>query len=780
MLRPEQMSKVSVTGSKRVLETVIETIHELHLVHLSDYDGSWPGFDNGNPLEGADEAAEKLVTVRALESTLGLEGSADRAELEDGWGDRLEDVRTQVNALDDERDEIRNQLRQVGERLDRIEPFAELGIDLDLLSGYDSVDILVGAGDHADVDTALEAADGIRAYETFTGGDVVAIVAAPTGDDPEGIIDDALVGLEFTRYEVPETDKHPEAYVADLEDQRRDLEADLEEIDVDLEQVRFEHGEFLLRIERALSIEAQQADAPLQFATTNRAFVAEGWVPTAEYDRLVAALTGAVGDSVEIEELERAAYEDVHDDHAHGDGEDGHGDTLDVGDEDEPTDADPEPVKAATDGGRGAGGAGGSSVAGADYGDETLTMDDQPPVILNNLTPAKPFELLVKMVSQPKYSELDPTLLVFLTYPFAFGFMIGDIGYGILYMLMGYGCWKLFDSDAGKALGTIGIWAGVFTILFGWLYDDIFGVHMVDFVPEGLYGFFELAGAGVLTKGLQTTEWALLWIILSLVFGLVHLNIGLVLGFINELSHGLKAAMYEKFSWILAMNGLFLWIFAHADAGSIDHGIGFLPDDMAFSGEKPEFLVGTGEEAVLYEFVGFAGVPEIVGIIGLVMFFVGFVMVGFGEGIAGMFETPAYAFGHVLSYLRMVAVLLAKGGMAFAVNLLVFGAWDTPDGYTNFALFEEPAAQGDVAFEGLLWLGLNADFFLVTIVFLLLAVVVFVLGHILVLLLGITAAGIQMLRLEYVEFFQKFYEGGGEEYEPFGQESGEVATRAAD
>jgi len=67
MLRPERMSKVSVTGSRGVMPTVIETVHELNLVHLSDYDGSWEGFDNGDPMAGAEGSSEKLVTVRALE-----------------------------------------------------------------------------------------------------------------------------------------------------------------------------------------------------------------------------------------------------------------------------------------------------------------------------------------------------------------------------------------------------------------------------------------------------------------------------------------------------------------------------------------------------------------------------------------------------------------------------------------------------------------------------------------------------------------------------------------
>ncbi|WP_187432945.1 V-type ATP synthase subunit I [Natronococcus pandeyae] len=730
MLRPERMSKVSVTGSKAVMPTVIERIHELNLVHLSDYDGSWQGFDNGNPIEGAENASEKLVTVRALESALELsEEDTAPGTIDDDWEQRLERIRTKINQLDDRRSEVREELRQVNDRIDRVAPFAELGIDLDLLSGYESVDVLVGEGPVADVEDALEASDEIRAFETFTGGDVVAVVAAPTEDaTEENVVDDALVGVEFARYEVPETEQGPDAYVADLEERKRELESELEEIDAELEQIKANEGSFLLRVEEELTIEVQRAEAPLQFATSDRAFIAEGWIPANQYEAFVSALRDAVGDSVEIEELETADYEEhEHGAEAHtGSGGDGDGDEPSA----ETEDADqPAQRKAATDGGQPQSGERGSGA---------VTMDDEPPVILNNITPAKPFELLVKMVSQPKYSELDPTVLVFLTYPFAFGFMIGDIGYGILYMLMGWGCWKIFDSDAGKALGTIGIWAGAFTILFGWLYDDIFGVHMADL---GLM----LPLAGTLDKGLQATDWAIFWIVFSIGFGLIHLNMGLILGFINELGHSVKAAVYERLSWILTMNGLFIWIFS-----------------VHLVDEKPEFLVGTTEEAVLYEFFGFAGLPEIVGIVGLVAFFVGAVMVGVGEGIAGLFEVPAWAFGHVLSYLRMVAVLLAKGGMAFAVNLLVFGGY-TQDGYTAFNLPTYDVTGYEQDFVGLI----HADPFWITIPA---AILVFVLGHILVLLLGITAAGIQMLRLEYVEFFQKFYQGGGEEYEPFGYE----------
>jgi V/A-type H+-transporting ATPase subunit I len=54
--------------------------------------------------------------------------------------------------------------------------------------------------------------------------------------------------------------------------------------------------------------------------------------------------------------------------------------------------------------------------------------------------------------------------------------------------------------------------------------------------------------------------------------------------------------------------------------------------------------------------------------------------------------------------------------------------------------------------------------------FVLVGLLVLVIGHALVLALGVTSAGLQAVRLEYVEFFNKFFDGGGTEYEPFGYE----------
>ena len=109
MLRPERMSKVSVTGSKAVMEEVVETVHDLNLLHVTEYDGSWEGFEPGDPAAGAEESSERLVTVRALESILDLDeddAGPTRIVTDDALDEELEEIRTRVNDLDDRRQEL--------------------------------------------------------------------------------------------------------------------------------------------------------------------------------------------------------------------------------------------------------------------------------------------------------------------------------------------------------------------------------------------------------------------------------------------------------------------------------------------------------------------------------------------------------------------------------------------------------------------------------------------------------------------------------------------------
>ncbi|MFC4406845.1 V-type ATP synthase subunit I [Haloarchaeobius iranensis] len=722
MLRPEQMSKVSVTGSKAVMDPVIETVHDLNRVHLSDYDGSWEGFDNGTPRSDADDASEKLVTVRSLESILDVdrdEAGPSRIVTDEALDEELEEIRTEANDLDDRRNEVESELREVEEEIDEVEPFTALGVPLDLLSGYDSLEVAVGQGDPAAVRRVLADSKAIRSFDIETGDQLVAVFAYPESNARESILDDLLVQASFTRTEVPDAEGNAAEYIEQLRHRKQQLESKLSTIEDEIGDLRLDAAGFLLAAEERLTIDVQKSEAPLQFATTESAFVAEGWIPTEEVDHLKAELADVVGDRVDVDEIERAKYRDgqaTSTEHVAPEGESS-GKT------------------AATDGG-------------------VVTMNDSPPTMQENVGPAEPFELLTKMVGLPSYDELDPTFFIMLTFPAFFGFMIGDLGYGILYAAAGFFMYSRFDSDAIRALGGIGIWAGAFTMLFGVLYGEIFGLHVLG---EVLFN-----GKPPMHKGLQPTysRYAQTWLFVSVLAGLAHMTLGYFSGVVNNLSHGIEEVLYEDLSWLTMMLGLWLAILS-----------------TAAEGIKPSFLFNTlGGEGAAYN-LGYTGLPESAAFLGLGMFALGLVVMTYGEfqhmGVPGLVVGPLESVNvlvNVLSYFRLAAVLLAKAGMAFVVNLLFFGAWEDSHGAWHFGTGGMPSQTGieyhhyevaDIMFGGLLHGGIAMA---------LIGVVILVVGHFAVLLLGITSAGLQGIRLEYVEFFDKFYDGDGRTFDPFGYE----------
>ena len=792
MLRPEQMSKVSVAGSKRVLRSVVETTHELHLLHISDYDASWEGFDPGGSMSGAETTNEKLVTVRALENILDIaeadvDPEADPGPLEGGvFDDRLESIRIEVNELDDRRTELRDERRTIDDQIDSVEPFADLGIDLDLLSGYDSIVVAVGTGDEAGVRESLEAAAEIEQFELFTGQWTIGIFARPAADAGEGALSDALVGVDFATYELPDlgdaTDgTSPEAYVEHKRERKATVEDELAAVEDELDELAAEHGAFLLAAEETLTIEAQKQEAPLSFATTENAFVAEGWIPTDRYEEFESTLRDAVGDHVEIEEIRRASFKSkgghytedrpdaeavaadggvdrtagVGSDATAADGSDAtaaDGSDATAADEPDATAAD-EP-DATTDEDRN---------ARADGG--VVTREDEPPVVQNTPKGAKSFEMVVQAVSRPKYSEFDPTILVFLTFPLMFGFMIGDIGYGILYVAIGYYYYSQYDSRGFRSIGGIAMWAGAFTILFGILYGfDVFGVKLFD------WAFAKGVNPGY-------TEWALGWLVVSVLFGILHLNIAFIISFVEDYQfHGLGDAIAESGSWLLMLNGFWVWVLSSSAVGQrpaflqpdvtipvLGANLGEI--DLVASGAKPEFIFTTfnGEPFPL----GFAGFGETIGIVGLLAVFVGIGLLLKTEPVEVIESLDVIV--NAVSYTRITAVLLAKAGMALAVNLLTFGAYIDEGGSYQFFFLEGVAGTEANTPEGAEFVfgGLMANPEL-PVIGILLGIVVFIIGHIIVLMLGITAAGIQGVRLEFVEFFTKFYEGGGRKYSPFG------------
>ena len=149
-----------------------------------------------------------------------------------------------------------------------------------------------------------------------------------------------------------------------------------------------------------------------------------------------------------------------------------------------------------------------------------IIMDTRPlkpteghsvPVSLRNPTIFNAFEILVTTFARPRYEEIDPTILIAITFPFLFGAMFGDVGHGL--SLSALGALLLFfglrSSSRGMAnMGTIVIICGFSAAVFGFLYGSIFSfedkitafwLHPIEHITEVL-GI--AIGAGVILLSL--------------------------------------------------------------------------------------------------------------------------------------------------------------------------------------------------------------------------------------------------------------------------------------
>lgn len=90
-----------------------------------------------------------------------------------------------------------------------------------------------------------------------------------------------------------------------------------------------------------------------------------------------------------------------------------------------------------------------------------------PPTLLKNLRIFRPYEYFIEMYGLPSYYDMDITAFVAITYTLLFGIMFGDLGQGIVVMLVGLFMWKKKKSGLGKILIPCGISSAIFGLVFG-------------------------------------------------------------------------------------------------------------------------------------------------------------------------------------------------------------------------------------------------------------------------------------------------------------------------
>ena len=669
MLLPKQMTRVLLVGSRSALKDTIEVLYQLEAAHLIDFNAEEEGFRLGAPLPASSDASKKLLKLRSLEKDLDLESMAvseqvDVAKIDEEINSTINELEAEITGATQTKNSIQARINELEAEKAVLMNFMSIPLDLELYRDYDSLKVFTGKV-RADPSAAIRAA--VPKSEVFLstdGGFVAVFVAREMADEAQK----ALVQFGYTEMAAPGGKGSPQKLVARADEELATLKGGLEDAVKKLEGLREKHAAFVKAADEHLSIIVEKAETPLRVGTTDYTFAMDAWVPTSEMPKVEKAISEKLGGRVHIESLEVMSRREPHEAH---EGEVHH-------------DAKVEEI----------------------------------PVKLENSKTAKKFEFMAGMLSTPKYRELDPTSAMMITLPIFFGLMVGDLGYGIPFMLLGLIGLKKCVSDEWKTISTLLFFGGIWATIFGlFMYGEAYGIHFaeqhhdmswssllgVHLPHEIAIGGFEIP-LGIYSKLHNVKE----ILYLSIWVGIAHLFIGFCIGFYNKtIRYGIKHAIVEKISWLMILIGGALLLL-------------FLVDAMI-----------RGVEVSLTDIRMLVAIP---------LLLVGVIMAYTGEGAGAILELPGLM-GNIISYTRLAAIGMSKAGLALAFNTIAFEVMWGHDFHV---------------------LGSNSG----DAVMLIAALGIFLIGHLTIFVLAIISAGLHSLRLHYVEFFMKFYEGGGVEFKP--------------
>ena len=313
--------------------------------------------------------------------------------------------------------------------------------------------------------------------------------------------------------------------------------------------------------------------------------------------------------------------------------------------------------------------------------------DEEVPILLKNSGITGLFASITQMYALPRYNEIDPTAILSIFYWIFFGMMVADFAYGlILFILSGLALMiGKFDENKKKFLKFF-FALSFSTMIWGLLYGSAFG----DLIK-------------LPTQVLDSSKDFMSIFILSIIFGAIHLVIALGIKAYILIKNGhFMDVIYDVFLWYLTLTSLIILLLAGRFGLS-------------------EFTKNI--------FIACA----VIGMLGIVVFGArdAKTLVGrIGGGLYSLYGITSYI-GDFVSYLRLMALGLAGGFIASAINIIV----------------------KMLVSKGILGI--------------ILGIVVFTLGQSFNIFLSFLSSYVHTSRLTYVEFFSKFYEGGGKAFKKF-------------
>lgn len=346
-----------------------------------------------------------------------------------------------------------------------------------------------------------------------------------------------------------------------------------------------------------------------------------------------------------------------------------------------------------------------------DYEILKLEENEIPPTFLVNNSFSKPFEMVTSMYSFPKDKEPDPTPFLAPFFALFLAICFADTGTGLVFFsLSSIAIYRFKLQETMLNLMKIFRIAGFLSIFTGLLTGSFFGIPMDIFSEHNFFRkIFETF------KIIDPMKDMMLFLGICLMIGYIHILLGYFISFFHKIKNKyIEEAWLDVFPWILIMCGA---------AGFLEYL--FPPKTLSILGKTGIGIMAAGI-AMLILFGGRDSKNY------LTRFFSGLFA---AYGVTGIF-------GDILSYARIFALSLSGAIIASLVNELSSGF------IANLSFNSFGGAVGSI---------FSIIFFVIVLVF----------GHIYNFFMGALGAFIHTMRLQFVEFFGKFFEGGGELFNPY-------------
>lgn len=345
--------------------------------------------------------------------------------------------------------------------------------------------------------------------------------------------------------------------------------------------------------------------------------------------------------------------------------------------------------------------------SGALYELRSVRRGDNAPVKLKNNAFTRMYEVLTKMYGMPSGTDFDPTPIVAPFFSLFFAFCMGDAGYGLVLILLGFLLKKKLGKDMVGMMNLV-ITLGIFTTVIGAILGTFFGISLINSdIPQRLKDFI-ISGNIELFGSTYDKQ-----MILALAIGVVHISIAMTVKAVNStVFFGFKESLSTWAWWLLVVGCTVVGTLSFLSA---------IPAEVS----KWVFIVIGGLSAVgIY----------------LLNSFRRNIFANIGAGLWDTYNMASGLLGDILSYVRLFALGLAGGMLGQTFNSL--------------ALMVVDGTEGIGTVIG--WIGFG---------------LIILLGHTLNIAMSCLSAFVHPLRLTFVEYFKNAgYEGKGVEYKPFKKE----------